>query len=56
MQTLPTSHLAYGAGVEGNASTIPGAPVVPIKVTPSDALSDSEGSLMLLFEAKKQQH
>ena len=42
------------AGVEGDASTIPGAPVAPIKVTSSDALSDLEASFMLMFEAKKQ--
>jgi hypothetical protein len=48
----------YGwfAGVKGNASTIPGAPVVPIEVTPSEALSDSRASAMLIFEAKKGKH
>ena len=44
------------AGVEGTASTIPGAPEVPIEVSPSDALSDSEASFMLLFEAKTGRH
>lgn len=44
------------SGVEGNTSTIPGAPVVPIDVSPSDALSDSQASFMMLFEAKKHRH
>ena len=44
------------AGVEGTASTIPGAPAVPIEVSSSDALSDSEASFMLLFEAKTGRH
>jgi hypothetical protein len=47
---------AWFAGVEGNASTIPGAPVVPIKVSPSEALSDSQASAMLIFEAKNGKH
>ena len=48
----------YGwfAGVKGNASTIPGAPVAPIEVTPSEALSDSQASAMLIFEAKQGKH
>ena len=44
------------AGVKGTVSTIPGAPSVPIEVSPSDALSDTEASLMLLFDAKKNRH
>ena len=44
------------AGVEGTVSTIPGAPAVPIEVSSSDALSDTEASFMLLFEAKKMKH
>lgn len=47
---------AWFAGVEGNVSTLPGAPVAPIKVSPSDALKDSQVSAMLIFEAKKQKH
>ena len=47
---------AWFAGVKGNASTIPGAPVVPIEVSPSEALSDSQVSAMLIFEAKQNQH
>lgn len=44
------------AGVEGDVSTLPGAPVVPIEISPSDALSDTEASFMVMFEAKKQRH
>ena len=44
------------AGIKGDVSTLPGSPVVPIEVSPSDALSDTQASFMLLFEAKKQQH
>ena len=44
------------AGVKGNVSTLPGSPVVPIEVTPSDALSDSQVSFMMFFEAKQQKH
>ena len=44
------------AGVKGNVSTVPGSPVVPIDVSPSDALSDSQASAMLIFEAKHNRH
>jgi hypothetical protein len=47
---------AWFAGVKGEASTLPGAPVAPIEVTPGDALSDSQASAMVIFEAKKQKH
>lgn len=47
---------AWFAGVKGEASTLPGAPVAPIEVTPGDALSDSQVSAMVIFEAKKQKH
>jgi hypothetical protein len=47
---------AWFAGVKGNASTIPGAPVAPIELSPSDALSDSQASAMVIFEAKKGKH
>ena len=50
------SPYAWFAGVKGEASTIPGAPTVPIDVSSSEALSDSELSAFLLFEAKKHQH
>lgn len=44
------------AGVEGQASTIPGAPVAPVNVSPRDALRDTKLSLMGVFEAKKGRH
>lgn len=44
------------AGVDGDVSTIPGAPTVPVKISPSDAISDTEVSLMAIFTAKKQRH
>jgi hypothetical protein len=50
------SPYAWFAGVKGEASTLPGAPVAPIEVSPSDALSDSQVSFMLIFEAKKKRH
>jgi len=47
---------AWFAGVKGNVSTVPGPPVIPIDVSPSDALSDSQASFMVFFEARQQQH
>lgn len=44
------------AGIQGDVSTIPGAPVAPIDISSSDALNDTEASLMLVFEAKRQRH
>lgn len=44
------------AGVEGDASTVPGLPVAPIDVSASDALRDSQVSFMMIFEASKQKH
>ncbi len=44
------------AGVEGDVATVPGASVIPIDISASDALSDTEASFMLLFEAKTGQH
>lgn len=41
------------AGLEGDVASIPGLPTMPIEVSPSDALEDTETSLMLMFEAKK---
>lgn len=42
------------AGLKGDVATIPGSPTVPIDVSSSDALQDTEASFMTLFEAKKQ--
>ncbi len=44
------------AGVKGDASTIPGAPVAPIDVSSSDALKDTQASYMGVFEVKKGRH
>lgn len=44
------------AGFEGDVATIPGAGSVPIEVSPSDAIKDTEVSFMILFEAKKGKH
>jgi len=44
------------AGLKGDVATIPGAPSASIDVSPSDALEDTEASLMLLFDAKKGRH
>jgi hypothetical protein len=42
--------------VKGDASTIPGAPRVPIDVSASDALKDLKAGFMGAFEAKKGKH
>jgi len=47
---------AWFAGLEGHIATIPGSPAAPIDISPSEALSDAEASLMLLFEARKGRH
>jgi hypothetical protein len=44
------------AGIKGDASTIPGAPVAPIEVTPKQALEDTKASYMGLFDAKYGRH
>ncbi len=44
------------AGVKGDVSTIPGAPVAPIDVSPSQALEDTEASFMGAFEVRKGRH
>lgn len=44
------------AGLEGDVATIPGAVSVPIDISPSDAIKDTEAGLMILFEAKRDKH
>lgn len=44
------------AGIDGDVATIPGAPVAPLSISPSQALEDTEASLMGVFEAKKGRH
>jgi hypothetical protein len=47
------SPYAWFAGLEGDIASIPGLPAMPIDISSSDALEDTEASLMLIFEAKK---
>lgn len=44
------------AGLKGDIATIPPLPAAPIDVSPSDAVEDTEVSLMFLFDAKKGRH
>ncbi|NDV13551.1 hypothetical protein [Crenobacter caeni] len=47
---------AWFAGIKGDVSTLPGAPRVPIEVSPSDALSATDAAFMGLFEARRGPH
>ncbi|TIC83354.1 hypothetical protein [Crenobacter intestini] len=47
---------AWFAGLKGDVSTIPGAPRVPMEVSPSDALNSTEAAFMGLFEARRGLH
>jgi hypothetical protein len=44
------------AGLKGDVATVPPLPPAPIDVSSSDALSDTEASLMVNFGAKKNRH
>jgi hypothetical protein len=44
------------AGLKGTVATIPGSPSVPIDVSPSEAIEDTETGVMLLFDAKRGRH
>ena len=44
------SPYAWFAGFEGDVASIPGAAVIPIEISSSDALSDTEASLAFVFE------
>jgi hypothetical protein len=44
------------AGLEGKVGTIPGQPPVDIDISSSDALDDTDLSLMILLDAKKGRH
>ena len=44
------------AGIKGDVSTIPGAPVTPVEVSASDALSDTQAAYMGVFEMKRGKH
>jgi len=54
-QSRLTPYLWF-AGLKGNMATIPGAPATPIDISPSDAVADTETSLMLLIDAKRGRH
>ena len=41
------------AGLKGDMATIPGYPSVPIDISPSDALDDTEAGVMLMLDAKR---
>ena len=41
------------AGLKGDVSTIPGAPVAPIDVSPKEAFDDTETAIMVMLDAKK---
>ena len=47
---------AWFAGLNGDVATIPGLPAAPVDVSPSEALKDTEASLMLMFSTKKGRH
>ena len=47
------SPYAWLAGFEGDVASIPGSPTVPIDISSSDALSDTEASFMGMFDGKK---
>jgi len=44
------------AGLKGDVATIPGSPAVPIDISPSDALSDTETGVMVMLDARKGRH
>jgi hypothetical protein len=44
------------AGLEGNIGTIPGQPAVPVDISSSEAIEDTEASLMLMLDAMKGRH
>lgn len=54
--SFAVSPYLWFAGVEGDVSSIPGSPVVPIDISPNDALDDTEASFMVVFEARKGHH
>ena len=44
------------AGLKGDVGTIPPLPTAPVDISASDALSDTEASLMLILDARKGRH
>ena len=50
------SPYVWFAGIEGDVATIPGLPSAPIDISPSDALQDTEASIMVILDGKKGRH
>lgn len=50
------SPYVWFAGLEGDVATIPGLPSAPIDISPSDALQDTEASIMVILDGKKGRH
>jgi hypothetical protein len=50
------SPYVWFAGLKGDVATIPPLPAAPVDVSPSDALDDTQASLMVIFDAKKGRH
>ena len=44
------------AGLKGDVGTIPSLPTAPVDISATDALEDTEASLMLILDAKKGRH
>lgn len=44
------------AGLRGDVATLPGLPSVPVDISASDALKDTEASLMVILDARKGRH
>jgi hypothetical protein len=44
------------AGLKGDVATVPGSPSVPIDISPSEALEDTETGVMLMLDAKRGRH
>lgn len=44
------------AGIKGDVATIPGSPPAPIDIPASDAIADTNISLMFWFDVKKNRH
>ena len=50
------SPYVWFAGLKGDVATVPPLPTAPIDISPSDALDDTQASLMVIFDAKKGRH
>ena len=54
--TFNLSPYLWFAGVKGDVSTVPGSPEVPVDVSPSDAIDDTEAGYMVIFGANRGRH